>query len=112
VDFEETLLLLDGIEGSYAIVYPVAPAQGDEEPTDFGTGFMANGLFRRNREGEKKGAWVRRKMSEEIEGWDEFKPEVSLGGAPLESYERQVALFTFIRNRATAGYRCSSRLSK
>lgn len=97
MDYEETLLLLDGIVGSYAIVYPVEAGEGGSasEPQVFsGGGLWIAGLFKRDREGERIGAAARRGLMGET-WYQELRPALDLGEGPLEGYERQAAHFTF-----------------
>lgn len=97
MDYEETLLLLDGITGSYAVVYPVEEGEvgSSSGPRVFaGSGLWVAGRFKRDREGEQRGAAARRGLMTET-WYQDLRPDLDLGEGPLEGYERQAAHFTF-----------------
>jgi hypothetical protein len=96
MDYEETLLLLDGVEGTYAIVYPAPEPEAGVEPKAFsGAGLWVAGLLKREREREQSGAEARRLAMVNIKTYREIQPDLDLGDAPLERYERQAASYTF-----------------
>jgi hypothetical protein len=94
VDYEKTLLLLDAIEGTFAIVYP---AGDTPDPTRLGvTPFWASGILKRDRKKERGGALARRLAMANVAAYRKLRPELNLGGdMPLEAYERQAAHYTF-----------------
>jgi hypothetical protein len=97
MDYEETLLLLDGIVGKFAVVYPAEPVSEGDQPEGFTESVFASGIFRRDHEDEQVSAHARRAMMEASgeTGYAEIRPELNLGNAPLEGYERQAAHFSF-----------------
>lgn len=99
MDYEETLLELDSIVGTWAVVYPVGeePDEGEEPRAFAGGGLWVAGWFKRDRATEQGRAAARRAMMEagEATGYDKLRPELDLGDSPLEEYERQAAHFTF-----------------
>jgi hypothetical protein len=98
MDYEETLLLLDSVVGTFAVVYPVA---SDPDRTEISRtlaapgGMYASGIFKRDLEGEERGARARRALITQTDWFREKVPHVDLGDLPLEEYERQAAHFTF-----------------
>jgi hypothetical protein len=93
VDYEETLLELDSITGTWTILYP---ASGGDEPGDFTTsGLFVVGRLERDQPTSQVSAELRRRLAERSAWYGEKRPDLDLGDAPLESYERQVAHFTF-----------------
>lgn len=96
MDYEETLLQLDSIVGTWAMVYPAVEPEPGEEPKAFGGGGLwAAGRLERERESEQGSATARRGMMAHLPWYRERVPYLDLGeDAPLESYERQVAYYT------------------
>jgi hypothetical protein len=90
MDYEETVAALDSVIGKYVIVYPTQEPPAGEEP-DFTQGLSAWGTFKRDRD---IGAVGRRHLSE-AGVYAQIQPELDLGDAPLELYERQAAGYTF-----------------
>lgn len=90
MDFDETIAALDSVLGAYVIVYAAPRELSDGAPTNFGSGFSARGVFVRD---EDDGAAERRRISEA--GRYGAFPDLNLGDAPLELYERQVTGYTF-----------------
>ena len=94
MDYEETLLLLDAIEGRFAVVHPAG--HGDDAGDFTSAPLWACGVFKRARSRERGGAAARRLFMANFERYRELRPELDLGGdAPLEAYERQAAHYTF-----------------
>jgi hypothetical protein len=98
VNYEETLLHLDSVAGSYAIVYP---ASADSDRTEVARavtapgGILASGVFKRDLKTEQAGAKARRGLVTETDWFRHKVPSVDRGDLPLEEYERQAAFFTF-----------------
>jgi hypothetical protein len=93
VDYEETLLELDSVTGTWVIVYP---ASGGDDPGDFtASGLYVVGRLVRDESASQQGAEARRGLVVATDWYRERKPDLDLGDGPLESYERQVAHFTF-----------------
>ena len=98
MDYEQTLLHLDSVVGTWVVVYSAEHADQGEQPTAFaGGGLWAAGRLKRDRESERASAAARRAMMQagEEAGYSHLRPELDLGDTPLEGYERQAAHFTF-----------------
>jgi hypothetical protein len=96
MDYEATLLELDSIEGGWTVVYSAPGGNATEPGDDFMTGALsASGVFKRDRKGETGGAGARRMLVEAADWYRDRHPDLDVGDAPLELYERQAAHFTF-----------------
>jgi hypothetical protein len=91
VDYDETVAALNSVVGKYVIVYPAGEPSPGVEPYDFTSGLSAWGILKRDRD---PGAAGRRHLSESGV-YAKIQPELDLGDAPLELYERQAAGYTF-----------------
>jgi hypothetical protein len=93
MDYDETIRLLNSVVGKYVIVYPAEVPPSGEEPYDFTSGLSAWGTLKQD-QGASEGAAGRRRLAE-AGVYAKIRPEMDLGNAPLELYERQAAGFTF-----------------
>jgi hypothetical protein len=91
MDYDDTVRALDSIVGTHTIVYPTGEPQSDDGPREFTGGLSAWGLLKRSPD---LGAAGRRFLSQEGV-YAKVQPQLDLGDAPLELYERQGASYTF-----------------
>lgn len=91
LDYFETVQLLKSWAGSNVLVYPVTDRAPDDPPLEEMGPFMIWGTFKPVAD---QTAELRRNLSD---AYARVRPELALGDAPLELYERQVAHFTFER---------------
>jgi hypothetical protein len=90
LDYFETVQALRGWAGESVLISPARPSDGVPTEDESGlTGFIVSGVLKPLGSQAAEG---RRQLSDLFEG---TRPELALGDAPLELYERQVEFFTF-----------------
>jgi hypothetical protein len=93
LDYHQAVQTLNGWAGETVLVYPAAHADTIEQLKESYTtaGLSIWGKFKPLPD---IAAGARRKLSDAFE---DIRPELALGDAPLELYERQAAFYTFER---------------